>query len=136
MNRLMQVVLALDEFEVLRLVDRDGLDQAEAAKHLGVSRPTCARILESAHRKVADAITGGMAIVIEGGTFDFRYSRLLCSDCGYTWETPEGQAPLNEEASCPSCGSEMVSDLSQRYAMPPHRGGRRGHGRGRGGNER
>jgi len=135
MSRLTQVALTLDEFEALRLVDRDGLDQAKAAEHLGVSRPTCARILESAHRKVADAITGGMAIVIEGGHFDFLKNRLLCDECGHSWETPGEAARYNGTAACPSCGSTTVADLAQRYGPPPRKGkGGHGRGRGRGGN--
>lgn len=133
MSRLEQVVLALDEFEALRLVDRDGMDQAEAATHLGVSRATCARILESAHTKVADAITGGKAIVIEGGCFDFRNNRLLCGSCGHTWEFAAEAEDLPKPGACPSCGSGKVSDLAGRYGVRPRRGGGHGHGRGHGG---
>lgn len=133
MNRLEQVVLSLDEFEALRLVDRDRLDQAEAAGHLGVSRATCARILENARRKVAEAITRGMAIVIQGGSFDFRRDKLLCDDCGYSWEMPKTPAEEKEDPSCPSCGSATVSDLAGRYKAIRQRGKGYGRGRGRGG---
>ena len=62
-----EVVMSLDEFEAMRLADLDGLYQEEAAKQMSVSRPTFSRIMESAHRKLADAIVHGKALRIEGG---------------------------------------------------------------------
>lgn len=59
--------LALDEFEALRLVDAEGLDQEAAAARMGVSRPTVTRILASARSKVARTLVHGQALVIEGG---------------------------------------------------------------------
>ncbi|HPD48452.1 MAG TPA: DUF134 domain-containing protein [Anaerohalosphaeraceae bacterium] len=59
--------LGLDEFEVIRLVDYEGLDQEKAAELMGVSRPTVTRIYARARRKIAEALTQGKAISIEGG---------------------------------------------------------------------
>ena len=59
--------LALDEFEAIRLVDGEGLDQQAAAERMGVSRPTVTRILGSARRKIAGFLTCGQALAIEGG---------------------------------------------------------------------
>ncbi len=64
---LTQVTMTLDEYEALRLADLEGLYQAAAAEAMGVSRATLGRILESARRKVADALTHGSALLIEGG---------------------------------------------------------------------
>ncbi|MBN1808337.1 MAG: DUF134 domain-containing protein [Planctomycetes bacterium] len=63
-----RVVIPLDGFEVLRLVDYEGLDQETAAQRLGVSRPTVTRILQRARQAVATALVKGAAMVIEGGT--------------------------------------------------------------------
>ena len=62
-----EVVLALDEFEAIRLADGEGLKQEDAAHEMEVSRPTFGRVLESAHRKVADALVHGRPLRIEGG---------------------------------------------------------------------
>lgn len=62
-----EVTLSVDEFEALRLADLDGLYQEEAALRMNISRATLGRIVESAHRKVADALINGKAIKIEGG---------------------------------------------------------------------
>ena len=62
-----EVVLGLDEMEALRLADVEGLEQEEMGRRMKVSRATAGRILETAHRKVADALVGGKALRIEGG---------------------------------------------------------------------
>ncbi len=60
-------VLALDEFEALRLADGDGLEHVDAAKKMGVSRQTFTRIVRAARKKVAEFLTQGSALSIEGG---------------------------------------------------------------------
>ena len=60
--------MTLDEFEAVRLADLEGLYQEQAAEEMGVSRPTFSRIVESAHKKIADALVHGKVIRIEGGT--------------------------------------------------------------------
>jgi predicted DNA-binding protein (UPF0251 family) len=59
--------MTLDEFEAIRLADLEGLYQEQAAGRMQVSRPTFGRIIESAHRKVAEALVQGRALVIRGG---------------------------------------------------------------------
>ncbi len=61
------LVLTLDEFEAMKLADLEGKYQEEAAQLMHISRPTFGRIIESAHRKVAEALVLGKALRIEGG---------------------------------------------------------------------
>ncbi len=65
-RELTPVVLELDELEALRLCDAEGLTQEEAGQSMGVSRGTVQRLLASARKKVAAAITEGRALVIRG----------------------------------------------------------------------
>jgi len=65
MPELKKVVLFRDELEVLRLCDARGLTQEEAGARMGVSRGTVQRILSSARKKSAEALSGCMAIVFE-----------------------------------------------------------------------
>lgn len=67
-----EVVMSLDEFEAVRLSDLDGLYQEQAAGLMHVSRPTFSRIIDSAHRKMADALVHGKALRIEGGPVERR----------------------------------------------------------------
>lgn len=66
-RELEEVVMTLDEFEAMRLADLNGLYQEQAAEQMNISRPTFSRIIDSAHRKMADAIVHGKALRIEGG---------------------------------------------------------------------
>lgn len=67
MTRLYGVVLGLDGYEALRLVDAEGRSQEEAAEAMNVSRPTLCRILGEARTQVARALSQGWAIRIETG---------------------------------------------------------------------
>lgn len=67
LRELEEVTLTLDELEALRLADLLGLYQEEAAERMRVSRPTFGRIVESARRKVAEALVSGKALRVEGG---------------------------------------------------------------------
>lgn len=82
LRELKETVLPLDEFEALRLADGDGLEHSEAAKKMGISRQTFTRIVRAARKKVADFLTRGNALRIEGGpvTGNFRLKKkCLCS---------------------------------------------------------
>jgi predicted DNA-binding protein (UPF0251 family) len=65
LRHLGEVVLGHDEIEALKLHDVDGLDQIGAAKKMKISQPTFGRILDSAYKKIANALIKGKAIRIE-----------------------------------------------------------------------
>lgn len=60
-----EVVLSPDEWEALKLHDAEGLKQREAAKRMKISQPTFQRTLNSAYKKLAEALAKGKAIRIE-----------------------------------------------------------------------
>jgi|Deesub1362A_J573_1020465.scaffolds.fasta_scaffold00093_22 predicted DNA-binding protein (UPF0251 family) len=65
MTKIDKVALFRDELEALKLCDLDGLTQEEAGRKMGVSRGTVQRILSSARKKVAKALSECNAIVFE-----------------------------------------------------------------------
>jgi predicted DNA-binding protein (UPF0251 family) len=65
---LQQTTLTVDELEAIRLADLQGLYQEQAAGKMNISRQTLGRILESAHKKIADALVNGKALSIQGGS--------------------------------------------------------------------
>lgn len=65
MRELEEIVLLPDELEALKLHDVDGLEQVPASKKMAISQPTFARILDSAYKKLAQALIQGKAIRIE-----------------------------------------------------------------------
>lgn len=128
-----EVVLALDELEAVRLADRDGLYQEDAAAKMNISRATFGRILDSAHKKIAEALVEGKALRIEGGTVEMAVERKFkCAACGHEWQVPYGGG---RPAACPQCQSNNFhrAESDRGYA----RGGGRGGGRcGQGGGGR
>lgn len=67
------IQLTVDEYEAIRLIDKEGLSQEECAGYMQVARTTVQTIYNSARGKIADALVGGMGIRIEGGDY------VLCS---------------------------------------------------------
>jgi len=119
MFHLQQVTLSLDEYEAIRLVDYEHLDQEKAAGMMAISRPTCARIVESAHKKIAEALTLAKAIRIEGGSYNLSANRYYCSECRYTWEADLETVLMQNEANCPQCGSKEFLDLARQAGWIP-----------------
>ena len=60
------VSMERDELEALRLCDSKGLTQTEAGAKMGVSRSTVQRILGSARKKAATALSECRAITLKG----------------------------------------------------------------------
>ena len=65
MKFLEEINLEMDEFEAIRLKNYEGLYQEKAAEKMKISRQTFGRILESANKKIADAMINGKAIRID-----------------------------------------------------------------------
>lgn len=64
-----QVVLTLDEYEAIRLVDLEKCTHEQCAKQMGISRTTVTEIYESARGKLADSIVNGKILLISGGHY-------------------------------------------------------------------
>lgn len=69
MRELERLKLSVEEFEAIRLVDKEGLLQQQAADRMRISRPTLSRILNKARSGIATALTNGWAIKIGGGAY-------------------------------------------------------------------
>lgn len=74
-NNIEGIVLNLDEFEVMRLAHLAGYEQAKIAKKMRIHQSTISRILNSAHKKVTDALVNIKAIKIEGGCCKIKRRR-------------------------------------------------------------
>ena len=70
LDALEEVNLTLDELEAIRLADMGELYQEDAAKKMNVSRQTFGNIINSAHKKIADALLNAKALKIEGGNIE------------------------------------------------------------------
>src|SRR5512136_587500 len=125
LSSLEEVHLTIDEFEAIRLADLESLYQEQAAEKMKVSRPTFGRIIESAHKKVAEALVQGKALKIEGGEFEMASMRKFrCDECQHSWDLPYG---TGRPENCPSCKSGNIHRAQEDSGYA--RGFRRGQGR-------
>lgn len=72
LRELSEIVLTVEELESMRLKDSENLSETDAAKKMGISQPTFNRLVNSARKKIADALNKGAAIRIEGGTYKIK----------------------------------------------------------------
>jgi len=126
-DMLEEINLTLDELEAVRLADLEGMYQEDAAAKMNISRQTFGNIIDSAHKKIADALLNGKALKIEGGVYKMAgMRRFKCYACNHEWEVPYGTGRPQE---CPQCKSTDIhrAEEDRGYAR---RGGP-GYGRGR-----
>ncbi len=104
--------LAIDEYEALRLNDKEEMTQKQAAEKMNISQPTFHRTLKNARHKVARALVEGKAIKIHGGEYKMRRgfgkppSTCKCPNCANTQSKIRGQ-PC-QRTKCQKCGTMMV----------------------------
>lgn len=100
-----QVFLKVEELEAIRLKDVEGLNQAECAEKMRISRQTFQLIIDEARHKVAVALVEGKAIKIDGGHYTLNICTYHCENCGHAYESAYEQVIQ----VCPNCGSVQVS---------------------------
>ena len=63
------VIMSVDEYETIRLIDLQGFTQEECAEQMNIARTTVQRIYTDARRKLAEFLVHGRLIRIEGGSY-------------------------------------------------------------------
>ena len=81
-KRLPAVILTVDEYEALRLIDKEGFSQEACSAYMMVARTTVQQIYVSARKKVADALVDGLPLKIEGGNYQLCDGKEPDCDCG------------------------------------------------------
>lgn len=78
------IILNVDEYETLRLIDREGFSQEECGEYMNVARATVQLIYTAARKKIADALVEGRPIQIKGGDYklcDGTGKHCACAGC-------------------------------------------------------
>ncbi|MCD4713046.1 MAG: DUF134 domain-containing protein [Clostridiales bacterium] len=76
------IVMTVEEFESIRLMDHEGMVQEECAERMNVARTTVQRIYTDARKKVAEALVTGKILKIEGGDYELCDVNTCNSGCG------------------------------------------------------
>lgn len=131
-----EVILTVEEYEVIRLIDLNEMEQSDAGRKMKISQPTLSRLLNSARKKIAEALIRSKAIRIKGGNFEMvrqkdrriglgrgqnfggrgrmgGFSRgpggiCKCPKCGYKESQVRGIPCMNKK--CPKCHTKMIRE--------------------------
>lgn len=101
------VDLFYEEYEALKLADYDLLNHLEASKIMGISRPTFARIYESARRKIAQALVETSEIKTVFGNAHMDENWYICNTCHARFNLPD----KNSKCCCPMCQNENIESI-------------------------
>ena len=71
-----EILMTVEEYECIRLLDWFGLTQEECAAQMQVSRPTVTAAYASARKKLAGMLVNGCGLAIRGG--DYHVCRRAC----------------------------------------------------------
>lgn len=76
------VVLSVDEYEAIRLIDKQGFSQEECGRYMQIARTTVQAIYDSARKKLAEALVSGLPLKIEGGDIKLCDGKEEYCGCG------------------------------------------------------
>ena len=84
------VIMTVEEYETIRLIDFSNLTQEACSERMAVARTTVQKIYGDARKKIAEALVNGSTLKIEGGDYT------LCND---------------EEPYCGCCRCHRIKSL-------------------------
>lgn len=93
------ILLTLDEYEVIRLVDLEQKTHEQCAAQMDISRSTVQEIYESARRKMAACLVHGKPLRITGGNYRIcaGQERFQCGRCCRTQKTDTEKSNQNQK---------------------------------------
>jgi uncharacterized protein len=103
------VELLYEEYEAIKLADYDLMNHKEASEIMGISRPTFARIYESARRKMAKAMVETRELKAVYGNAWMDKDWYLCNDCHARFTLPVKIAQ-HQCALCASVNFEPINN--------------------------
>ena len=104
------ILLTLDEYEVIRLVDLEQQTHEQCAAQMDISRSTVQEIYESARSKIAACLVQGKPLHITGGNYRICGGQ-EAAHCGRCCRTQRA----NTEKSNKNCKGESIMKIAVTY---------------------
>ncbi len=73
-----EIIMSLDEYECIRLIDFEGMSQEECAEQINMDRTSVTLIYSRARKKLAECLVTGKQLRIDGGNYEFCQGNLEC----------------------------------------------------------
>ena len=99
------VIIKLEEYESLKLINYEQLSQDLAAERMNISRPTFTRIYNRALSQIAKSLVEGTALLIKGGSFELEKEWYRCRKC---FKLIEG---IENHLKCKDCPCYSENEL-------------------------
>ncbi|TYQ15648.1 UNVERIFIED_CONTAM: putative DNA-binding protein (UPF0251 family) [Acetivibrio alkalicellulosi] len=92
------ILMSIEEYETIRLIDLQGFMQEKAAEQMNIARTTVQRIYNEARLKLAEALVNGKILKIEGGDYMLCNGLEKSCGCGGCGRHRFGNQSLNENS--------------------------------------
>ncbi len=76
------VLMTVDEYETIRLIDLEGFSQADCANQMNIARTTVQSMYNDARKKLAEALVNGKVLKIKGGVYQLCEGLEESCPCG------------------------------------------------------
>ncbi|HZJ82526.1 MAG TPA: DUF134 domain-containing protein [Clostridia bacterium] len=85
------IIMAIEEYETIRLIDFEGLTQEQCSEKMKVARTTVQGLYSSARNKLSHSLVDGKVLRIEGGDYKLYDDSERGHGCGRCRRRRRGQ---------------------------------------------